>query len=556
MSTPQPDAPYYSSAEVDELLVALEEATRATPTGGPAEFVPPAGGELQQVRARFHHLVFGRRGSGKTTLLRYLESQLREVGRATVWIDQELFMALSYPDVLVSSVLEVMEGAQAAVVAARQAVNDSRWRRILRRQRAERKRQNETRTALGRAIANLQTLKHLPNDRKIEWTRTVGTDSTFDALGSVRVVPADLKLGAKSTSSESLTSTETVINSKEEYLERSLGEFRRLILVAATECDGGFVFLDEFYRVDRKDQPLVLGYMHRLVKDTGLWLKVGSVRYWTTPYRGGSPPQGMQPTQDANVISLDRGLQLAESTRTFLETILGNLATRVNVDLGKLMTSGALARLVLASGGVPRDHLRLAGEAIKHARNRGPSAKAGSEKVMAEDVNSAAGQTAEPKLEDLREDAPDEAHALERLLEDLAEFCRYNKAAYFMVDGRDADLSAKIDQLQDLRFVHLLFDGESVPDLGSRRHKVLLLDVAYLSVRRALQVDFEGWTDRSKRRRRQLVYSDGAGARHAAEFRPRPETRKLSAPPSTESMPPTLPLFGGDGSPVVDVPSE
>ena len=267
---------------------------------------------------------------------------------------------------------------------------------------------------------------------------------------------------------------------------------------------GGFVFLDEFYRVERKDQPLVLGYMHRLTKDTGLWLKVGSVRYWTTPYRGGSPPTGMQPTQDANVISLDRGLQLVESTRAFLETILGNIAARAQVDLRKLMTDGALARLVLASGGVPRDYIRLTGEAIKHARNRGPSAKAGSDKVMAEDVNSAAGQTAETKLEDLREDAPDEAHALERLLEDLAEFCRYNKAAYFMVDGRDGDLSAKIEQLQDLRFMHLLFDGESVPEFGSRRHKVLLLDVAYLSVRRALQVDFEGWTDRSKRRRRQL----------------------------------------------------
>ena len=160
-----------------------------------------------------------------------------------------------------------------------------------------------------------------------------------------------------------------------------------------------------------------------------------------------------------------------------METILGNIATRSQVDLASLLTDGALARLVIASGGVPRDYLRLAGEAIKHARNRGPSAKAGSEKVMAEDINSAAGQTAETKLDDLREDAPADAANLERLLEDLAEFCRNNKSAYFLVDGHDEKLSSGIEQLQDLRFVHLLFDGESVPDLGSRRHKVLLLDV-------------------------------------------------------------------------------
>jgi hypothetical protein len=106
--------PAFQSAEVDALLVALEEATRATPTGGPVEFVPPAGGELQQAQARFHHFIFGRRGSGKTSLLRYLEAELVREHRVTVWIDQELFMALSFPDVLVSSVLELMEGARAA----------------------------------------------------------------------------------------------------------------------------------------------------------------------------------------------------------------------------------------------------------------------------------------------------------------------------------------------------------------------------------------------------------------------------------------------------------
>ena len=189
------------------------------------------------------------------------------------------------------------------------------------------------------------------------------------------------------------------------------------------------------------------------------------------------------------------------------------------------------------------------------------SAKAGSEKVMAEDVNSAAGQTAETKLDDLREDAPEAAAGLEELLEDLAEFCRYNKAAYFMVDGRDAELSSDIEQLQDLRFVHLLFDGESVPDFGSRRHKVLLLDVAYLSVRRALQVDFEGWTDRSKRRRWQLVYSRGAGARAATDARvaagsdprdPDAEPRTASAGSEPGNTPPTIPRFGSGEGPKPD----
>lgn len=342
--------PAFQSAEVDALLVALEEATRATPTGGPVEFVPPAGGELQQAQARFHHFIFGRRGSGKTSLLRYLEAELVREHRVTVWIDQELFMALSFPDVLVSSVLELMEGARAAA-ARHRAERDSElswWHRLVGRVR--RAHAPTTFESLDRAITNLQTLKHLPNDRKIEWTRSLGSDNTLEALGSVRVIPVDASVQQTTRLSESVSSTETVVSSKEEYLERSLGEFRALIKAAADDCEGGFVFLDEFYRVERQDQPLVLGYMHRLVKDTGLWLKVGSVRYWTTPYKGGSPPRGMQPTQDANVISLDRGLQLFASTRAFLETILRNIARRVDVDLDSLMTDGALNRLVLASG--------------------------------------------------------------------------------------------------------------------------------------------------------------------------------------------------------------
>lgn len=535
----------YDGKNVDRLLVTLEEATRATPTATGVPFVPPAGGELSQAQARFHHLVFGRRGSGKTSLLRHLERELQVEQKVTVWIDQELFMALSFPDVLVSSVLEVMQGVRGAVVAA----EGSRRRGIARLWRRRSGDQDEVVRSLDRAVENLQTIKHLPNDRKVQWTRSVGASSTLDALGSVRVGPIETKLGQSDKTTESVTTAETVVSTKEEYLERSLTEFRALTREAADSCGGGFVFLDEFYRVKREDQPLVLGYMHRLVKDTGLWLKIGSVRYWTTPYRGGSPPRGMQPTQDANVISLDRGLQLVGSTRAFLEAILGNIADSAGVDATALLTDGALRRLVLASGGVPRDYLRLTGEAIKHARNRRPSDKSGSDKVTAEDVNSAAGQTAETKLDDLREDAPAEAAALEKLLEDLAEFCRYHKAAYFLVDGRDAPLSAKIDQLQDLRFVHLLFDGETVPDFGSRRHKVLLLDVAYLSARRALQVDFEGWQqDRSKRRRRQLVYSEGAGGRLATEARALAKRAGDARPTPERAMPPTLPLFP-DGVP-------
>ncbi len=445
-------------------------------------------------------------------------------------------MELSYPDVLVSSVLEVMRGVKQAKALSDLPQRRSWWKRVLRFKASKEEQKLE---ALDQAVSNLETLRHLPNDRAIEWTRTTGTGSSVDAIGKVRAAGVgEVGLSASQSASESVTSTETVKSSKEEYLERSLTEFRGLI---QGEDRGGFVFLDEFYRVKRPDQPMVLGYMHRLTKDTGFWLKIASVRYWTTPYKGGTPPQGMQPTQDANEVSLDRSLQLFDSTKGFLEEIYESIAKKVSVEIHDLWTDGALSRLVLASGGVPRDYLRLAGESIKHARNRGVSAKSGSERVMAEDVNSAAGQTAETKLADLREDAPTEAADLTELLEDLSEFCRHNKVGYFLVDSRDSTLVSKIDQLQDLRFVHLLYDGETLPNAGSRRHRVFLLDVAYLSFKRARQVDFEGWMDRSKRRRPLLVYSENAGAALAAEKKAAanpdvPVIQEVAGGPETLSM--------------------
>lgn len=543
----------YNEDGVNELLVALEEATRATPDGGPAEFVPPAGGELEQAKARFHHLIFGRRGSGKTSLLRHLEGELRDEHRPTIWIDQELFMELSYPDVLVSSVLEVMRSVRDNRSEEEQSpAPEGRIKRIFSRNKRKTPSQEDL-DALDRAVRNLETLRHLPNDRQIEWSRTTGTGSTLDVIGEVRAASiGQVGLKAGNTESESFTTTETVVSSKEEYLERSLTDFRGLISGDAKR--GGFVFLDEFYRVKRPDQPRVLGYMHRLTKDTGLWLKIASVRYWTTPYKGGTPPQGIQPTQDANEVSLDRSLQLFDSTKAFLEEIFKSIAKAVSVEVHDLWTDGALSRLVLASGGVPRDYLRLAGEAIKHARNRGVSEKAGSERVMAEDVNSAAGQTAEAKLADLREDAPLEAADLTELLEDLSEFCRHNKVGYFLVDSRDGSLVSKIDQLQDLRFVHLLYDGETLPNAGSRRHRVFLLDVAYLSFKRARQVDFEGWMDRSKRRRPLLVYTEGAGAARVAEKKePLSESKGAAAPSDGHN---TLSIFDSGAPAQPDPPSD
>jgi len=450
--------------------------------------------------------VFGQRGSGKSSLLRHLQQQKQSEGKAAVWIDQEVFTGLAYPDVLVSCVLEISEGLGRDLVAAiaNQGKTDRGWR--WRRSRCP---GDELHSQLVRMSENLRVLKFAPLDAEIQWSHRQSAGNQVDALGRVSVGSGlGGSISASKSQTREVTRTETITTNKAEYLERALVDFRQLISSAADTLSGGFIFVDDLYLISRSDQPRVLGYLHRLLKDSGLYLKIGSIRYATNNYSPGDPPVGMQEGHDALEVALDKQFNYYGSTKAFLERILEQLATKAEVDHSRLYTDGALDRLMLASGGVARDYLRLARSAIEEARSRGPSTKTGSTRIIVEDVNAAAGKIAPSKFEDLRNDAPEEADALQVRVIDLTNFCRERKSAYFLVDIQDSALMDELRALQHLRFAHLLFQSETIPDRRSQRFNVYLLDIAQLSFQRATQgVDFDGWQHREQRRNRRLVYS-------------------------------------------------
>jgi hypothetical protein len=382
---------------------------------------------------------------------------------------------------------------------------------------------------LEQVVENLRALKFAPLDRKIEWVHNQSSESGREALGAIRVSNVEAKITNRSNEASGVSSKEVIASTKVEYLERSLVDFRLLLTGASDKFGGGFVFLDDLYLLTKNDQPLVLGYVHRLLKDTGLWLKIGSIRYSTLAFRPGNPPVGMQLAHDAHEIALDRGIRLLQSSQEFLEAILRQLGDRVGVDIDKLLTEGARNRLMMASGGIVRDYLRLTYSSIEQARNRGPSVKTGTEKVIVEDVNKAAGSIASSKLDDLKEDAPEEAAALHRLVMELTEFCRWSQRAYFLVDSQDAELSRAMDALHHHRYAYLLEESETIPDRGSQRFNVWLLDIAQLSAQRATQqMDFDGWQEREKRRNRRLIFQPNW--REHANFKQRPK-KAATAPP-------------------------
>ena len=91
--------------EIENLSTIIEEATRSTEEGV-KRFVEPARGTLRRAKSRQHQIVFGRRGSGKSSLLRKAVDELSKNKHQNVYIDLEVFKSHSYPDVLISVLIE------------------------------------------------------------------------------------------------------------------------------------------------------------------------------------------------------------------------------------------------------------------------------------------------------------------------------------------------------------------------------------------------------------------------------------------------------------------
>ncbi|KOV38520.1 hypothetical protein ADK97_10155 [Streptomyces sp. H021] len=260
-----------------------------------------------------------------------------------------------------------------------------------------------------------------------------------------------------------------------------------------------YVFVDDFYYLPRNDQPRILDMLHGAVRDCNAWLKIASIRHLTRWFQS-SPPLGLQTMHDADLIDLDVTLQDPLRAKTFLESILQQYAKHVGVaSLGRLFHPAALDRLVLASGAVPRDYLVLAGSSISKAQRR-----QNSKLVGVQDVNQAAGDAAQVKLQELEDDMAADVDSATRTISGLKfirNFCLEETSfTYFLIRYRDKEdnphLYNIITDLLDVRMIHLIDSGVSDAHAAGQRSEVYMLDLSQFSgsrLKQGIQVlDFSG----------------------------------------------------------------
>ncbi|WP_227243529.1 ATP-binding protein [Paraburkholderia caribensis] len=259
-----------------------------------------------------------------------------------------------------------------------------------------------------------------------------------------------------------------------------------------------YLFVDDIHYLPSSEVPYFLDLLHGVTRDNLVWLKVAGIQHqtrWFIPV----PPTGLQTGHDAAIINLDVTLEHPERAKEFLESVLRGYVEECSaLPLGNVLSASALDRLVLASGGVPRDFLTLCASSIQTARQR-PNAKT----VGVQDVNNAAGVAGQTKLQELEDDAAatsGRSGELVAALNIVREFLLTDEEiTYFRVDFRDKEsrsLEYRVLQaLADLRMLHLINPSLSDQHHAGQRAEVYLLDLSQYSGSRLKQgihvLDFE-----------------------------------------------------------------
>jgi AAA ATPase domain len=248
-----------------------------------------------------------------------------------------------------------------------------------------------------------------------------------------------------------------------------------------------FIFLDDFHYLPRSTQPQVLDLLHGAVRDNDAWLKVAAIRHLARWFQS-NPPLGLESGHDADHIDLDVTLQDPSRAKAFLLEMLQRYTAHANVgSLLSLFAPEALDRLVLASGAVPRDFLILSAESVRKAQAREKARQVG-----VQDVNKAAGDAAQVKINELEDDLASNVDEAVRTVSGLSTIRRFcldeKKSTYFRVDFKDkeqhTDYYGVLASLLDLRLVHLVNPSLSDEKRAGERSEVFMLDLSQYSGQR------------------------------------------------------------------------
>lgn len=467
-----------SNPEVSQLTNLIKDSFRIRPNHNPA-YVDVAG-HLSRLRSCQHQVVFGRRGSGKSCLfVHFLHDSEARNGVLPIYIEGDEFKRLTYPDLLVRLLLRIFESMPES---------KQRWRRWIRRPNIIQKNIDDLRGVLSRA----------------EEASIKQTDGKNSESG------AELSKGPAKATGKQSTKHERQSEFKErklDHLERYLSDYKEALSHSLnnSQYDSAFILLDDFYLIPRSRQPDVIDYLHRLVRGTNFYLKIGTVRHRTTIIRNEEHTIGVELHQDVEELNLDRTLEDLDSTSEHLSQMLEAVSFNAGLDNPKdvLFNPEAFHALVLASGGVPRDFLNIFVESISS------SIASGNERWITPTYiwKGASRLSYRTKLSNLKEEGITDTSPLEKLYRDIVSFClkEKRKTAFLVSQEQAQELPAiheLVLQLMDFKLIHIIEPDTSAASGRKGRYEAYTLDFSLFMEPRMRNIEHvEFWRTDSDRRR-------------------------------------------------------
>lgn len=396
---------------------------------------------LADALTKQNHVIFGRRGCGKSLLLDKVRKGLDPSTRA-IYINCEDYKHHSFPNVLI----EILD-----VIFQEIESNLGGWFG----------KKKKLKNLVSELRLNLAELRKKEDEvrKRVKQKAEVNSQGAAKIGGGTGSLKAEL--GLSRARKDSIEAEYQAFDDKIRDLNQLLPRLKKLIeqfFVLSHKVKFLYIELDDFYQLRRPIQPYVADYVHRLCKDVPLFFKIGTLRHVSTLYADRDhQPIGAQERHDYQPINIDYTLAEYKKTSAQIHKILleyTNKAGMTKDDADALFKGQGFNRLVLASGGVPRDFLSLLLEALSEKA-------ADDERIGKDDVRALSLSTFQRRIEELKADSEEKDHdVLIRGIYAIRTFCLERKTNVFLVADKTLQEKSAIkdllNRLLDYRIIHLV----------------------------------------------------------------------------------------------------
>ena len=434
-----------ATEKLTKLRLAINENLRVQRGGAdPVPYID-VGNVLNDIGSRQNHAVFARRGCGKTLLLHHSSRRL-DSSIKSVYLNCEDFKRHSFPNVLIE-ILDALFGELESHLTG--------W--------FGKKKQSQI--LIGEIRKEFGQLRIRADMQEQNVRESVAREHNASANvgASVSSAPASLRAGA-GTAEKMKAETERTyrtLDNKIRELDTNLPNLKaqiRKFFELSTAVKGVFLQIDDFYHLNRVDQPLVMDYIHRLCKDLPLYFKVATLKHASTLFadRDGQPI-GAQERHDYQPINIDFTFSDFRTTRDQNLRIFhefGTLAGMTAAEFDTLFKGEGFVRLVLAGGGVPRDCLSMFLEVLEAVQSAG-----GDGRIGKDEIRILSRSNFERRIEELKQDSEGrEQDSLIRGIYVLRKFCIDRQTNVFLVSEQmmqqEDQIRGLIYRLLDYRIIH------------------------------------------------------------------------------------------------------